>query len=228
MLAATALAACEPDTSLPPPRTPGGVGGPGGPALHDEALRELGAAKSTEYRHRIWVDETQGIFEYDCSGFVDYAISNVAPDALDALRHVDTRRRPAARTYVELLSSIPEGERRGRWVHLRDAAGLLPGDVVAWLAAVKKPDPWGRINTGHVMIVDGAARERSPGEWVVPVIDSSFGHGGADVRKYPDVTGLGRGTIVLVVEGGSLVGYRSSESARATLRRTTVELGRIQ
>jgi hypothetical protein len=226
-LLATVLASCEPVSPLPPPHTPGGVSGPGGPALHDEALRELSAVKSTEYRHKIWVDEAQGIFEYDCSGFVDYAISNVAPAALDALFHADSKRRPAASTYVTLLTAIPEGRSRGRWMHLKEAAELVPGDVVAWLAAARKPDPWGQINTGHVMIVDGSPRERSPGEWVVPVIDSSLGHGGSDGRRYPEVTGLGRGTIVLVFEGGSLVGYRSGESPRATLRRTTVALGRI-
>jgi hypothetical protein len=222
------ISSCVPDYSLPPPRTKAGVLGPGGPALHDEAVRELAAGKITEYRHVIHIDEVAGVYVYDCSGFVDYALSNIAPDALDALRRVRGRRRPTARTYVQLLSDISPGETRGRWLHVKEIAALQPGDVVAWLASTSKPDPWGIINTGHVMIVDGAASERSPGEWVVPVIDSSFGHGGADRRKLPEATGLGRGTIVLVVENGNLAGYRWTESARSALNRTTVALGRIQ
>jgi hypothetical protein len=182
--------------------------------------------KSTAYRHKVRVDEATGLFEFDCSGFVDYAIRNTLPDAFEVLRQVGGRR-PMARAYVELLNAIPSGQTRGRWLHLPGPDSLHEGDIVAWLATTSKADDWGIVNTGHVMIVDGSAQQRSPGEWVVPVIDSSFGHGGADPRVKPNATGLGRGTMVLVVENGALVGYRWSESARSPLNRTTVAIGRV-
>jgi hypothetical protein len=226
-LVAVATSACEPDYGLPPPRSPApaAVGAPA--TLHDEAAREVAGATSTAYDHVITIDEARGVYRFDCSGFVDYAVSNVAPEALDALRALRGTRRPNARTYVELLVAIPRGERRGRWLHVPDVGSLQPGDVVAWIAPVKKPDPWGIVNTGHVMIVDGAVRERTPGEWVVPIIDSSFGHGGADTRSYPGATGLGRGTIVLFVEDGILAGYRWTESPRSARVDTIVALGRV-
>jgi hypothetical protein len=216
-----AAAHCD-DDALPPPRAPVATVS-GGNALHDEAARELAAVKSTTYSHRVRVDEAAGVFEYDCSGFVDYAIGNTTPDAFRQLG----RRRPAARTYVDLLTAIPRGQSRGRWLHVDQPSALREGDVVAWLAVSSKPDAWGIVNTGHVMIVDGPPRERSPGEWVVPIVDSSFGHGGTDPRAKRSATGLGRGTMVVVVENGSLVGYHWSESARSPLIRTTVVMGRI-
>jgi hypothetical protein len=212
---------------LPPPRTADGVPGSAGPALHDEAVRQLSAAKSSEYRHRVYVDEARGVFEYDCSGFVDYAIGNVAPDALTALPVAKGRHRASANTYVDLLRTITPGTQRGRWLHVADVAALQPGDVVAWTAVTTKPDRLGVVNTGHVMIVDESPHQRSTAEWVVPIIDSSGGHGGADHRKSPDVTGLGRGTIVLVVSDDGLVGYRWTQSPTSPLTVTSVMLGRI-
>ncbi len=216
-----ALIHCEGD-ALPPPRPPVTVV-TGKSALHDEAVRELRALKSTTYSHSVHVDEAAGVFEYDCSGFVDYAIDNTTPDAFRELG----RRRPTARTYVELLSAIPLGQSRGRWLRVEQPSALREGDVVAWLAVTTKPDAWGIVNTGHVMIVDGPAHQRSAAEWVVSIVDSSFGHGGADLRARPDATGLGRGTMVIVIENGAVVGYRWSEDTKSPLTPTTVVMGRI-
>jgi hypothetical protein len=59
----------------------------------------------------------------------------------------------------------------------------------------------------------------------VPIVDSSAGHGVGDARS-KDVTGLGRGSIVLVEEAGTLVGLRWTEASRVTLR-TKVTMGRL-
>lgn len=229
---AVVIGACTPDYSLPPPHNPSGVAGPGSPALHAEAVRELAAIKHTEYAHEITIDEDKGVFDYDCSGFVDYALSNTAPDALETLRAVRGSKRPQARTYVELLSAIAPHATRDRWTPVSRVAELLPGDVVAWDAIDKRQDYLGNVNSGHVVIVDASPTQRGHSvenidEWVVPIIDSSGGHGGDDKRHVPGITGLGRGTIVLVTENDAVVGYRWSESSRSKLTRTRIALGRI-
>src|SRR4051812_27845757 len=53
--------------------------------LATEARRELAAMQSSHYQHRTAVDEETGSFDYDCSGFVDYALGRVLPAALAAL-----------------------------------------------------------------------------------------------------------------------------------------------
>jgi hypothetical protein len=221
------LGACTPDYSLPPPRNPKGVAGPGSPALHTEAVRELSAVKQTAYAHEMTIDEDKGVFDYDCSGFVDYALSNTAPDALETLRTVGETKRPQARTYVELLSGIRPHATRDRWTPVPNVADLLPGDIVAWLAIEKKQDYLGNVNTGHVMIVDAPPTQRGDAEWIVPIIDSSGGHGSEDPRHMPDVTGLGRGTIVLVTENGAPVAYRWNWSSHSKVTRTRIVLGRV-
>src|SRR5580698_3792813 len=67
----------------------------GSDALHAEAVRELGAVKFSVYAHRTRIDETNGTFEYDCSGFVNYALSRTNPGALETLRRAG-RDRPTA------------------------------------------------------------------------------------------------------------------------------------
>jgi hypothetical protein len=76
------------------------------------------------------------------------------------------------------------------------------------------------------MIVDAAPALRAPDEWIVPIIDSSGGHGGED-RRSKSLTGLGRGTIVLVRESGALVGVRWRESSRVIVR-TEVAMARLE
>jgi len=203
---------CVDRYALPPPRLQTRQS-EGSPALHREAVRELAAMRTTSYTHETRVAEDRGLFEYDCSGFVDYAISNVSSEALDALRSVRGTKRLTARTYVELLSAIPTGSTRRPWRRLERVSELLPGDVIAWLLVEHKRDFLGNANTGHVMIVDEAPHETEPGEWVVPVIDSSFSsHGGLDPRHQPDQTGLGRGTVVLVTDHDQLTGYRLEDA----------------
>jgi hypothetical protein len=200
-----------------------------GARLHAEARRQLASMRSTRYVHETSIDEALGRYEYDCSGFVDYAIGNVVPDALDPLRALEPKsRRPKARAFVALLSAIAPGGRSGRWRRLATPSELDGGDVVAWLAPERAKDFTGALNTGHVMIVDGRARARGQDEWLVPVIDSSVGHGGADKRKAPDATGLGRGDVVLVVRDGAVVGFRRTVRKKANVWTSTVVMGRIE
>ncbi len=226
--AAAIAGACADKYALPPPHFSHGVSGPGSPALHAEALRELGAARVTAYRHEMHIDEDRGIFEYDCSGFVDYAISNVAPDALDELRHVSRSERPIARTFVELFAAVEPGQTRGRWIAVVRVPDLRPGDVVAWLSVERRKDYLGIVNSGHVLIVDTVPQERAPGEWLLPVIDAtSRGHGGADTRTAPDANGVGRGCVVLLAQDGIPIGYSWTGERPMSFTMTRIAMERI-
>jgi cell wall-associated NlpC family hydrolase len=188
--------------------------------LADEARRTLGRVRETSYRHATTVDEEAGAYHVDCSGFVDYLLARAAPAALAALPRSPPRHpRPRAADFVAAVSAgAPPWRRLGR------VADLEPGDVVAWLRPEDSPSK----NTGHVMIVDGPPRPRAAGEWAVPIIDSTgLRHGASDSRAR-ESTGVGRGTIVLVVDAaGAPVAFRWSQASTARARATTVVLGRI-
>src|SRR4051794_29106253 len=53
--------------------------------LFEEARRELSVMRLTSYDHETKVDEESGVFSFDCSGFITYALRIAAPDALDVI-----------------------------------------------------------------------------------------------------------------------------------------------
>ncbi len=196
----------QPD-DLIPAATPTKTGG--GEALLAEAQRELASMRETHYAHHTVVDEAHGTFDYDCSGFVGYALARSAPAAWRAIQDA-TRPRPLARDFEAALTTG-----LGPWSVVPRARDLQPGDVIAWL----EPPAKRSRNTGHVMIVSRAPTQgRQPaGQLVVGVIDSSHsGHGRGDRRTQDGTGGLGTGDLVLLVDvAGHAVGYRWSTGRRS-------------
>jgi hypothetical protein len=178
-----------------PPRP--GTATLGNAALLAEADRQLAAKTASTYSHHTHVDEARGSYDYDCSGFVDYALGRAAPDAFAELTKA-TVRRPLSKHIVHFVEGIPAVGHRGRWHRVMRAVDLLPGDIVAWL----KPADSTSTNTGHVMIVHGMPTQDAadPERVLVPIMDSTaMRHGASDSRPV-HTSGLGTGTIVLVVD----------------------------
>lgn len=215
--------------ALPAPIFPRAQPGLGSVALHAEALRELNTMTTTSYKHIVKIDEQRGIYEYDCSGFVGYALSNVAPEAFAEVNALYGTHRPNVKLYVHLLRAIPPGETRGLWHRVGAIPNLRAGDLVAWIATDKKKDHLGIVNSGHIVIVDGVPEETSRGEWRISVIDAtSTGHGANDARRKPDATGLGRGAILLRSEDGSLPSsYRWGDLPTDLPIETEIVMGRV-
>ena len=209
----------DPGDTLPPVASPQAPPVSPRAALVIEIDRELGAVVETHYDHRTHVVEPDGVFDYDCSGFVGYALSRAAPAALRSVVEA-TRARPLARHFEAFFASP-----RAPWTRVERAADLAPGDVIAWL----EPPAKHSRNTGHVMIVAHAPRPGRPGEIIVGVIDSSrSGHGPADVRNRDHRGGLGTGELILLVDrDGRPSGYRWSLSRRSVAYRTEVALGHL-
>ena len=100
------------------------------------------------------------------------------------------------------------------------------GDVIAWL----EPADIVSRNTGHVMIVERAPHpSKRANEIVVGVIDSSHSwHGHGDTRHAERHDGLGRGEIVLVLDGsGRAIAYRWSNSKKSLVHQTAIAIGRL-
>jgi hypothetical protein len=189
-------------------------------SLVDEAERELGARREIKYTHKTVVDERRGVFDFDCSGFVSYALARSDADAYRAV-HDLAHKRPLARHYVELFEGL-DGK-TGAWAPVRRVEDLRPGDVVAWL----KPADVVTRNTGHVMIVAARPRRDARG-WRVPIVDSTAApHGKGDARKQTGESGLGTGTIVLDVDdAGAPVAYHWSTWSKSKAHTTTIAMAR--
>jgi hypothetical protein len=196
----------------------------GSAALLAEVDRIVNRARASTYSHTTRVDEAAARYDLDCSGLVDYALARVCPDVFATLRAASTQR-PLAKHFVAFLGGLQPGETRGRWRRVEKAAALSPGDVVAWL----KPSDVTSKNTGHVMVVR-APVSANRGEVTVPIIDStSVRHGTDDTRSAAKTTGVGAGTIHLLVdEAGAASGYRWSNGKKARNHATTVALGRVE
>jgi hypothetical protein len=201
--------------------------GSAGAALAAEVDRELSRMKSSSYSHRTHVDEAVEEFDYDCSGFLVYALSRAAPDALAAVK-ATTSRRPRSAEFEAFLQGVPAEAPRGRWQRVARAADLEAGDVIVWLKPADSRSP----NTGHTMIVHGvpSANPEHADEILVPVVDSTEGpHGATDTRAAAHRTGLGQGEIVLVIDAsGAPIGYRWSRAKRSHPKTTTIMLGRLR
>ncbi|MFD1528130.1 hypothetical protein [Pseudonocardia aurantiaca] len=193
--------------------------------LLDEAHHQLTAMRHSRYQHKTEVNEQEGKYFYDCSGFLDYALERSKPNALQAL-HVNARsKRPLAEDFVHHLQKAGKGGTGGPWQSVGTVAELRPGNVIAWLTA---PDS-DTDNTGHVMVVDGrpVQNPQRPNEWLVKIIDSTKSPH-ADDSRAKGTTGLGTGTVGLIVNrSGEPVGYYWRGGVSTVAKHTEVALGRV-
>jgi hypothetical protein len=194
-------------------------------ALLAEARRALATMRDSSYQHQTEVDAAEGAYNFDCSGFVDYALGRARPAALAALPVSSSKRRPLAKDFEHHLRAITDGANGtdGRWRAVRTVPELRPGAVIAWL----RPADVHSRNTGHVVIV---LRKPVPNparadEWLVEVADSTESPHAADSRD-TDGDGLGTGTIGLSVDGaGRPVGYYWRGGVSTVLQHTEISLG---
>jgi hypothetical protein len=61
-------------------------------ALHEEGARMLSAMRTTLYSHETRIDEATGRYDFDCSGFVGYALARTRRAAYDELRAATVKR----------------------------------------------------------------------------------------------------------------------------------------
>lgn len=67
--------------------------------LYSEATRELAATVSSEYNHTTYVNEATGTYNYDCSGFVGYALRRLSLPAWNDVPR-GSRSRPLAEDFA--------------------------------------------------------------------------------------------------------------------------------
>ena len=163
--------------------------------LADAAAETLGAVKETHYQHKTHVDKAAGVYDLDCSGFVDYLLKRIAPDQYNQLPIEPGHTRPRAEVYYELFAGLAEAPKPG-WEMVQHFADLRPGDIIAWkkeAAAQESGD------TGHVMIIAQPPVRTGKDSYRLTVYDSTKSPHDNDTRA-PGTDGIGKGDLFFYVD----------------------------
>ncbi len=78
-----------------------------GENIADAAEQLLSEIRETHYQHKTHVIQSAGIYDMDCSGFVDFLLKRVAPGQYAGLPIEPGRARPRAAMYFKLFSGLP-------------------------------------------------------------------------------------------------------------------------
>jgi hypothetical protein len=180
-------------------------------SVYDEAMRILSGIQATKYVHVTDIDEKEGRYYCDCSGFVGYVLNRtVANDDHKGPLH-NGDRRPVAAEFERGFEAAPtKPERSALWQQVVRVEDARPGDVIAWRLEVPKPN-----DTGHVIIVAERPEVEKDGLVKVRAIDSTV-LPSADITSDKGKTGIGRRTMWFTVDkDGRPTGYiRGSRSAK--------------
>jgi hypothetical protein len=184
-------------------------GSDGSENLGDAAERLLSGMRETHYQHRIHADKSRGVYDMDCSGFVDYLLKQIAPAQFAPLRIEPGHTRPRAAMYFDLFTRLDKSPSPG-WEAVPKLGEVRRGDIIAWelAAATDKPR-----DTGHVVIVAAAPVEQTNHLFRIQVYDSSVIHHDDDSR--PEGTnGVGEGVITFRVDtNGKPIGFQFNSHA---------------
>lgn len=190
-------------------------------SIHEEAQRILGTIQLTAYKHDTDIDEKNGKFYCDCSGFVGYVLNRTVSKDDKKGPFGDGRRRPLAADYERGFEKAPENPTSGaRWQQITRVSDARPGDVIAWRHEVPKPG-----NTGHVVIVDKKPVVEKDGLVRMDIIDSTT-LPSADITGEKGKTGIGRRTMWFKVDSdGRAVAYIRGKRT-ATPKTEAIAIGR--
>lgn len=158
-------------------------------------LGVCGSMQSSNYRHRTSVDEASGRFDYDCSGFIDYALQKISPEAYAEIPvSKASSKRPLAQDFYSLFSHPPQ--QASHWERIRKIRHVQAGDLVAWLRPIDRDS----TNTGHVMVASAkpTINPEQADERLISVIDFTTSPHAQDSRR-DGQTGLGTGIIGVIV-----------------------------
>jgi hypothetical protein len=191
----------------------------GGETLADAAEELLSKVKETHYQHETDVDTASGVYNLDCSGFVDFLLKQFAPRQFASLPVEPGHARPRAAMYYELIHGLTQHPLPG-WVPVRKLAEAQPGDIISWELSAAAPS-----DTGHVAIVAEGPVQVASDLYRVRVYDSSRIHHDNDTRV-EGASGVGKGTITIRVnQQGDPIEFRFN--SRGRFHAEQIAIGRL-
>lgn len=192
-----------------------------GRALYQLASTIVSTLAETHYSHHIYINAGQGVYDTNCSGFVDYLLGQVAPAQYGLLPQVPATVRPRAFVYERFFSDLATGMPAPGWSSVPQLAGTQPGDMLAWdLRPINQ-----HYDTGHVVIVAAPPSVIAAGTLSLPVIDASALRHYADSRPR-GTDGVGTGNIHFQVDAsGAPIAFQFD--AGEAFHQSFISMGRL-
>jgi hypothetical protein len=189
-----------------------------------EAYRMFSNVKSTEYVHPPYtVNDADGIYKFDCLGFVDHVLMNADPAGYKAIgKDVNPSIGSYAAYFNKLSTTSPDAL---GWTKVPQPINLQPGDVCLWLRPTT-------LDTGHMWIIAGEPKvnPKRTDEVLVRIFDSSVAHSDDSRTGSAYRTGLGSGILGMMVDNeGNSIGlyWDGGASTSAGEKDTTIVCGRL-
>jgi cell wall-associated NlpC family hydrolase len=164
----------------------------------------MNSLRYTTYRTggRIF-DSTRGIYELDCSHYVDHILQTIYPHAYSNLTLWTGEQDPDSANYYNFFSHLTTNA-GADWNKVNNAYQLQPGDILVF----RYLTPSGIAKGGHVMVVmDTPTPDNDNDALMVRVSDSAFGGHSDDTRPLHN-SGVGIGTLLLKID--SITGQPSA------------------
>jgi hypothetical protein len=159
------------------------------------AQSELATLEETHYTHHTVIDHDAGIYDTDCSGFIDDLLEQVAPTALAEVPVEQGYAGPRAYLFERFFAALAQEGTDPGWTRVARLADAQPGDILAWSL-----EPFtAESDTGHVVVIAGLPQLNAEGTYTVPVIDASTLRHDDDTRPR-GTDGVGAGSITVAVD----------------------------
>jgi hypothetical protein len=141
-------------------------------------------------------DRTRGIYELDCSHYVDTVLKITNPLAYSNLVYTTGAEAPDSQNYYDFFAHL-SSHFKNDWNKIDNAKDLEPGDILVFRYTSKS----GRPDGGHVMLVmDKPVPDNDA--LMVQVSDSAYAGHSDDTRPEHD-SGVGIGTLLLKIDQAS-------------------------
>lgn len=158
--------------------------------------RAIEGLHHTSYRlGGSYFDLSRGIYEEDCSGYVDQLLNLAEPQAYASLTHWTHSNKPSSFDYYDFFKKLPNNSWRF-WQKIKDVARLKPGAILVFRYYGHSRYGSG----GHVMVVmsEPVPIENHADTFLVRVSDSA-NSGHSDDTRARHTSGIGIGTLLLKV-----------------------------
>ena len=162
-----------------------------------ESSRIIGNSNLTSYQHEVFVNESLGIYLFDCSGFITYVISRTCPEALVEIPSSSDR--PRTSDYFLFFSTLPPCDPGSYgWCRVSSPENLTAGDIIVWKKINPDADFDEELPTiGHMVIVNTYPSEIPfrDNEYIIPITDSTGYSPHSEDTRPAGGMGIGSGKI---------------------------------
>lgn len=178
-------------------------------------------------------DIDKGIYELDCSTYVDHVLADSNPNAYDKLVSATGTEKPTSSHFYDFFTHIRDyspSEKMNRvWSRITDASELLPGDILVFRYGHHHSTTGG----GHVMIVMDKPVVEDQAVLLKVADAAPTGH--SEDTRPSHASGIGIGTLLLKVNKDDFspsayawkIGSHWQSNVRIAMGRPASELGAV-